>query len=75
MSFVKMIKTYGSVDAVGVIPTFLNEKIMELATKGRIIDPLNSTDAEQAMAVNLVRGEYLGTLMLSGANWDHFSLL
>jgi hypothetical protein len=75
MSFVKMIKTYGSVGAVGVIPTFLNEKIKELATEGQIIDPLNPMDAEQAMVVNLIRGEYLGALMLSDANWNCVSLL
>jgi hypothetical protein len=68
----KTIKTYGGVGAVGVIPSFLNEKIKELATEGQIIDRLNPTDAEQAMAVNLVRGECLGGFMLSGANRDHF---
>jgi hypothetical protein len=51
------------------------KKIKELATEGQIIDPLNPTDADQAMAVNLVRGEYLGALMLSGANCNRFSLL
>jgi hypothetical protein len=75
MSFVKTIETYGSVGAVGVIPTFLDEKIKELAIKGQIIDPLNPTDAKQAMAINLVRGEYFCALMLSGANCDCFSLL
>jgi hypothetical protein len=75
MSFVEMIETCGGVSAVQVIPTFLDEKIKELATEGRIIDPLNPMDAEQAMAVNLVRGEYLGALMPSGANCNHFSLL
>jgi hypothetical protein len=60
---------------VGIIPTFLDEKIKELAFEGLIIDPLNPMDAEQAMTVNLVRGEYLGTLMLSSANCNRFSLL
>jgi hypothetical protein len=60
---------------VGAIPTFLNKKIKELATKGQIIDPVNPMDAEQAMAVNLVREEYLGTLMLSSVNPNCFSLL
>jgi hypothetical protein len=75
MSFVKTIETNGGVGTVGVIPMFLDEKIKELAIKGRIIDPLNPTDAKRAMAVNLVCGEYLGALMLSGANCDRFSLL
>jgi hypothetical protein len=59
MSYVETINTYGGVGAVGVISMFLDEKIREFATAGQIIVPLNPTDAEHAMAVNLVCEEYL----------------
>jgi hypothetical protein len=75
MSFVETIKTYGGLGAVGVIPTFLKDKIKVLHTQGLIADATNPTDDERALAVGAICEEYLAALMLSGANRDRFSLL
>ena len=75
LSFVETIETYGGLGAVGVIPVFLNEKIIELYKQGLIANASAPTDEERALAVGAVREEYLAALMISGANRDRFSLL
>jgi hypothetical protein len=75
MSFIKTIKTYGGLGAVGVIPTFLEEKIKELHAEGKIANAANPTDNERVLTVGEVHKEYLCALMLSGANRNRFSLL
>ena len=75
LSFVETIETYGGVGAVGVIPTFLKEKIKDFHAQGLVVDPNKPTSDERALAVSAVREEYLAALMLSGANRDKFSLL
>jgi hypothetical protein len=75
MAHMDTIETYGSVGAVGVNPTFLNVKIKELAASGNIGDVHAPTDAEHAMAVRLTRDEFLGALMLNGANKERFTAL
>ena len=72
---VETIKTYGGLGAVGVIPSFLEAKIRALADEGKIGDPYHPTDAERKVAINLVRDEYLGALMLSESNQKRFSPL
>jgi hypothetical protein len=75
MSFVETIETYGGLGAVGVIPTFLKDKIKVLHAQGLIANATNPTDDERALAVGAVCEEYLSALMLSGAKRDRFSLL
>ena len=38
---VEILETYGGVGVVGVVPTFLTEKIKQLAADGLIADPDN----------------------------------
>jgi hypothetical protein len=54
LAHVETIKTYSGVGAVGVVPTFLANKIKELANFGTILDAKNPTDAERAHAVSTV---------------------
>jgi hypothetical protein len=72
VAHVETLETYGGVGVVGVVPTFLTERIKELAADGLIADPANPTDTERALAVSSVREEFLAALMLSGANRDRF---
>ena len=75
LSFVETIETYGGLGAVGVIPVFLQEKIVDLHRQGLIADATAPTDDECALAVGAVREEYLAALMISGANREKFSAL
>jgi hypothetical protein len=75
LSFVETIETYGGLGAVGVIPVFLQEKIVDLHRQGLIADATAPTDDERALAVGAVREEYLAALMISGANREKFSAL
>ncbi len=75
LSFVETIETYGGLGAVGVIPVFLQEKIVDLHNQGLIADATTPTNAERALAVGAVREEYLAALMISGANRERFSAL
>jgi hypothetical protein len=75
LAHVETIKTYEGLGAVSVIPTFLTAKINNLASKGLITDAANPTDQEKAMAIAVVREEYLAALMLSGAKHDCFNEL
>ncbi|KAL3821708.1 hypothetical protein ACHAXA_003266 [Cyclostephanos tholiformis] len=75
LSFVETIETYGGLGAVGVIPVFLNDKIIELHKQGLIADANAPTNDERALAIDAVHEEYLTALMISGANRERFSLL
>ncbi len=75
LAHVETIETYGSLSSVGVIPTFLNAKIIEMANDQMIKDTPALTDQEKAMAISAVREEYIADLMLSGANHDQFNEL
>ena len=75
MAHVETLETYGGIGVVGVVPTFFTTKIKDLADAGDIADASNPTDAEQALAVSSVRGEFLAALMLSSANREHFGAL
>ena len=54
VAHVETLETYGGVGVVGVVPTFLTEKIKELAADGLIADPANPTDIERALTVSSV---------------------
>ena len=75
MAHVETIETYGGLGAVGIIPTFLTAKMKELAASGDINDISTPTDAERALAIKLTRDEFLGALLLNGANKIRFSSL
>jgi hypothetical protein len=72
LSHVEIIKTYGSVGAVGVVPTFLTNIIKRLANSRTILNAKNPTDAKPALAVSAMHEEYLAALMLSGAHQERF---
>ena len=69
------LETYGGIGAIGITPAFLTAKLQELALNGTISSATNPTDAEQKMAILLVWDEFLGCLMLSGANRDRYANL
>jgi hypothetical protein len=75
LSFIETIETYSGIGAVGIIPVFLNEKIIKLNKQGLIADASAPTDEECALTFGAIREEYLAALMISGANRDHFSAL
>ena len=54
VAHVETLETYGGIGVVGVVPTFLTERIKELAADGLIADPANPTDIERALAVSSV---------------------
>jgi hypothetical protein len=69
MAHVETIETYGGVGAVlRVVPTFLANKIKELADSGTTLDAKNPMDAKRALAIFAVREEYLAALMLMCAH-------
>ena len=68
MAQVETIETYGGVGSIGVIPAFFNAKIKALAASRDIHDPNNPTPDERNLAVRATRDEFLGALMLHGAN-------
>jgi hypothetical protein len=71
----KQIETYGVLGAIGILPTFLKKMLKEMAKAGTVHDASNPSDAERALAIKAVGEEYLGALMLSGANRDKFGPL
>jgi hypothetical protein len=75
MAHVETIETYGGVGAVGVIPSFLAQKVKELVDTNLVMDVNSPTNAERITAIKLVRDEFLDALMLSGMNKDLFSAL
>ena len=70
---VKTLETYGGIGAVGVTPTFLAAKLKDLAVEKVIQDADNPTVAERLIAIKQCRDEFLGCLMLSSANQDHYA--
>ena len=50
-------------------------KLKELAAAGEVSSATNPTDAERMVAIILVCDEFLGCLMLSGANRDRYAAL
>jgi hypothetical protein len=75
MAHVETIETYGGLGAIGIVPTFLEKMLKDMATTGTIQDASNPYNAEHALATKAVRDKHLGTLMLSGANRDKFGPL
>ena len=67
---VETLETYGGIGAIGITPTFLAAKLKELATAGVISSATAPTDAKRMMAIELVRDEFLGCLIINGANKD-----
>jgi hypothetical protein len=53
----------------------LTAKLKELATAGKVSSATAPTDAERMAAIKMVRDEFLGCLMLSGANRDCYTAL
>ena len=72
---VETFKTYGGIGAIGITPTFLTVKLKELVTAGVIFSATAPTDAECMAAIKLVRDEFLGCLILSGANRDQYTAM
>jgi hypothetical protein len=72
---VETLKTYDGIGAIGITSTFLTAKLKELAAAGEVSSATNPTDAERMAAIKLVRDEFLGCLMLSGANRDCYAAL
>jgi hypothetical protein len=72
---VETLETYGGISAIGITPTFLIAKLKELAAAGVISSATAPTDAEPMATIKLVRDEFLGCLMLSGANRDRYAAL
>ena len=70
---VETLETYGGIGAVGVTPTLLAEKLKVLALEKVIQDAKNPTDTERLIAIKQCRDEFLGCLMLSGANRDRYA--
>jgi hypothetical protein len=72
---VEPLETYGSIGAIGITPTFLTAKLKELAAAGVISSATAPNDAERMTTIKLVCDEFLGCLMLSGANRDQHAAL
>ena len=70
---VETLETYGGIGAVGVTPTFQAAKLKDLALEKVTQDADNPTDAERLIAIKRCRNEFLGCLMLSGANQDQYA--
>jgi hypothetical protein len=68
-----LLETYGGIGAVGVTPKFLAAKLKDLALEKVIQDADNPTDAEHLIAIKQCCDEFLGCLMLSGANPDRYA--
>jgi hypothetical protein len=71
---VKTLKTHGRIGAIGITPTFLTAKLKDLAIADTI-SSANPTDPERLLAIKQCRDEFLGCLMLSGTNKDHYAAL
>ncbi len=72
---VETIETYGNVGAIGITPTFLTNKIKEQAAAKLVQEASNPSDAEHLAAIKFCRDEFLGKLMLNGANKELFWVL
>jgi hypothetical protein len=75
MAHTETIETYGGLGAVGIILTFLAQKMKDMHKEVTLADPDAPTDDERVEAMKAVREEFLGVLMLSGANRDKYSAL
>jgi hypothetical protein len=53
----------------------LTAKLKELVAAGKISSATTPIDAERMTAIKLVHDEFLGCLMLSGANKDRYAAL
>jgi hypothetical protein len=71
MAHIETIETYGGLGAVRIIPAFLAQKMKDIT----LADPDAPTDDERLGAMKAVPEEFLGVLMLSGANRDKHSTL
>ncbi len=72
---VETLETYGDIGAVGITPTFLTAKLKDFALEKVIQDAKNPTDAERLIAIKQCCDEFLGCLMLSGANQERYAAL
>jgi hypothetical protein len=72
---VETLETYGGIGAIGITPTFLTAKLKELEMDKTIQDATSPTDAERLIAIKQCRDEFLGCLMLSGANREQYAAL
>ncbi len=72
---VETLETYGGIGAIGITPAFLTAKLKELEVAGEISSATAPTNAECMSAIKLVFDEFLGCLMLSGANRDRYAAL
>ena len=70
---VETLETYGGIGAVGVTPMFLAAKLKDLTVEKVIQDANNPTDSECLIAFKQCCYEFLGCLMLSGANRDRYA--
>jgi hypothetical protein len=71
IALVKTIETYGGHGAIGIIPTFVAQKLQEMHAAGACANVASPTNDELAATKSSVRKEFLAALMLSGANRDH----
>ena len=72
---VETLETYGGIGAVGITSTLLAAKLKVLPLEKVIQDANNPTDAERLIAIKQCRDEFLGCLMLSGANQECYACL
>ncbi len=75
MAHIETIEMYGGLGAVGIIPTFLAQKMKVMHKEGILVDLDAPTDDERVEAMKAVHEEFLGVLMLSGANREKYSAL
>ncbi len=74
MAHINTIETYGGLGAVGIIPTFLAQKMKDMQ-EGTLADPDAPADDERVEAMKAVHEEFLGVLMLNDTNKDKYSAL
>jgi hypothetical protein len=72
---VETLETYGGIGAIGITPLFLSTKLAKLAKEGIISSATSPSDNKRMKAILLVQDEFLGCLMLSGANRDRYAIL
>ncbi len=75
IALIDTIKTYGGTGAIGITPTFVAQALQDMQTASTCANAANPTKAELSTAHKKVCDEFLATLMLSGANRDHYGAL